>query len=215
LKKTIYLLLLSIVFISCKTKSNIITSKEVAVEKGIYEYDTKKNLAIAKKSELKAKKELEKKAIELAKQLKKKEALSKKLEKNNNSGINPVRLSIVEKAKEFIGTPYRYGGTTTNGLDCSGLTCNSYKKAEIELPRRSIDQSNEGIKIKKSKAKPGDLIFFKTSRRNVINHVGIITENNNGDISFIHASSSSGVVISSLLESYYKNAFAKIKRIIE
>ena len=68
---------------------------------------------------------------------------------------------------------------------------------------------------KAANAKPGDLIFFKTSRRDVINHVGIITENNNGEISFIHASTSSGVVISSLLESYYKNAFAKIKRIIE
>jgi murein DD-endopeptidase / murein LD-carboxypeptidase len=215
MKKLLILLITTLFFASCKTKSNIITSKEVAIKKGIYEYDAKKNLAIAKKSELKAKKELEKKELDLAKSLKKKEALAKKLEKDNNSGINSVRLSIVEKAKEFIGTPYRYGGTTTNGLDCSGLTCNSYKKAEIELPRRSIDQSKEGIKIKKSKAKPGDLIFFKTSRRNVINHVGIVTENNNGEISFIHASSSSGVVISSLLESYYKDTFAKIKRIIE
>jgi cell wall-associated NlpC family hydrolase len=214
LKKIIYFIILSIAFVSCKSKSNIITSKEVAIEKGIYEYDAKKNIAIAKKA-LKVKKEQLKKEKTLAKALKKQEDFSKEIVKKKKSEINPLRLNVVESAKEFLGTPYRYGGTTTKGLDCSGLTCTSYKNVEINLPRRSIDQSKEGIKIKKAKAKPGDLIFFKTSRRDVINHVGIITENNNGEISFIHASTSSGVVISSLLESYYKNAFAKIKRIIE
>ena len=168
-----------------------------------------------KKIALKVKKEQLKKEKTLAKALKKQEDFSKEIVKKKKSEINPLRLNVVESAKEFLGTPYRYGGTTTKGLDCSGLTCTSYKNVEINLPRRSIDQSKEGIKIKKAKAKPGDLIFFKTSRRDVINHVGIITENNNGEISFIHASTSSGVVISSLLESYYKNAFAKIKRIIE
>lgn len=214
MKKIIYFIILSIAFVSCKSKSNIITSKEVAIEKGIYEYDAKKNIAIAKKA-LKVKKEQLKKEKTLAKALKKQEDFSKEIVKKKKSEINPLRLNVVESAKEFLGTPYRYGGTTTKGLDCSGLTCTSYKNVEINLPRRSIDQSKEGIKIKKAKAKPGDLIFFKTSRRDVINHVGIITENNNGEISFIHASTSSGVVISSLLESYYKNAFAKIKRIIE
>lgn len=209
--------MLSVAFVSCKSKSNIVTSKEIALEKGIYEYNKDKSIAIAKKaSEKKAKKtqkEKEKQDAVIAKaEKKKKEALVKKEEKPE---INPQRESIVESAKDFLGTPYRYGGTTTNGFDCSGLTCTTYKKAEIELPRTSIAQSEEGRKVKKAKAKPGDLIFFKTSRRNVINHVGIVTENTEGEIKFIHASTSSGVVISSLLESYYEKAFAKIKRIIE
>lgn len=222
MKKIIYLLLFTIIFTSCKSKSNIITSKEVAIEKGIYEYDKEKSIAIAKKTaEKKAKKEererkeKERKAIASAKKKEKeleKENIARKKEK---SSVEKTRTNVVENAKDFLGTPYRYGGTSSNGFDCSGLTCTSFKKAEIELPRTSIAQSEEGRKIKKAKAKPGDLIFFKTSSRNIINHVGIVTENSDGEIKFIHASSSSGVVISSLLESYYKRAFAKIKRIIE
>lgn len=217
MKKTLLLFLLALFFVSCKSKSNIVTSKKVALEKGIYEYDKDKSIVIAKKAaEKKAKKEQKEKdkqnAIIIKAEKKKKDALVKKEEQKER---NPQRASVVESAKEFLGTPYRYGGTTTNGFDCSGLTCISYKEIEIELPRTSIAQSEEGRKIKKAKAKPGDLIFFKTSRRNVINHVGIITENTDGEIKFIHASTSSGVVISSLLESYYEKAFAKIKRIIE
>ena len=214
MKKIIYLILFTVTFISCKSKSNIVTSKEVAIEKGIYEYNKDKSILIAKKTAekkaKKAQKEKEKQDAIIAKsEKKKKEVVVKKSE------LNTKAINVVESAKGFLGTPYRYGGTSSNGLDCSGLTCTSYKEAEIELPRTSIAQSEEGRKVKKAKAKPGDLIFFKTSRKNVINHVGIVTENNDGEIKFIHASTSSGVVISSLLESYYQKAFAKIKRIIE
>ena len=216
--KNILLLLITIsFFVSCKSKSNIVTSKEVAIEKGIYEYNKDKSITIAKKaSEKKAKKELKEKekqnAINAKAEKKKKEAIVKKAEK---SGLNIQAVNVVENAKEFLGTQYRYGGTNSNGLDCSGLTYTSFKEVEITLPRTSIAQSEAGVKVKKTKAKPGDLIFFKTSRRNIINHVGIVTENSDGEIKFIHASTSSGVIISSLLESYYERAFAKIKRIIE
>lgn len=215
MKNIIYILLISTVFVSCKTKSNIITSKEVAIEKGIYDYNAKNNLALAKKTAKKEKREKEKKELEIIKALKKKEDLVKKEHKKSKTKTQTLRNSIVEKAKEYLGVPYRYGGMSTNGIDCSGLTFSSFKEAELNLPRTSISQSEEGRKVKRAKAKPGDLIFFKTSRRNIINHVGIVTENENGEIKFIHASSSSGVVISSLLESYYQKAFAKIKRIIE
>jgi cell wall-associated NlpC family hydrolase len=217
MKKLLPLLILVLLFASCKSKSNIVTSKEVAVEKGIYEYNKEKSIVIEKKAaEKKAKKEQkerEKQNAAIAKKEKqKKENLNTK---NSKSTLDIQRGNVVENAKDFLGTPYRYGGMSTNGVDCSGLTYTSYKEAEIDLPRTSIAQSEKGRKVKKAKAKPGDLIFFKTSRRNTINHVGIITENSDGEIKFIHASTSSGVVISSLLESYYKKAFAKIKRIIE
>jgi len=126
-----------------------------------------------------------------------------------------VRNKIIDSAKIYIGTPYKYGGMSLNGIDCSALIFRAFQKNNHELPRTSSAQSKLGKKIKKNKAEIGDLIFFKTSRRNVISHVGIVVENKNGSIKFIHASSSRGVTISSLdNETYFKKKFAKIKRII-
>lgn len=129
---------------------------------------------------------------------------------------NFQKAEVIETAKEYIGTPYYYGGMSKEGIDCSALILFAYSKNDVELPRTSRAQSKIGRKIKKSKAEPGDLIFFKTNRRrSVITHVGLITENHEGKIKFIHASSSQGVVESSLENSYYKKTFAKINRIIE
>ena len=129
---------------------------------------------------------------------------------------NFQKSEVIETAKEYIGTPYHYGGMTKNGIDCSALTLFAFTKNNMSLPRTSRAQSKVGRKIKKSNAEPGDLIFFKTNRRrSVITHVGLVTENHDGAIKFIHASSSRGVIESSLEESYYLRTFAKIKRIIE
>ena len=103
---------------------------------------------------------------------------------------------------------------TKNGIDCSALMLKAYDNIDFDLPRTSFAQSKIGKKIKKTKALPGDLVFFKTSRRNRVTHVGLITENNNGEIKFIHASSSKGVIESSLEENYYKKTYVKIKRIL-
>lgn len=184
MKKLIYLLILSVAFVSCKTKSNIITSKKTAKEKGIYEYD--KNFADTK---------------------------SKNKKESKYVALN--RSTVVENAKTHLGTPYRNGGMNSKGFDCSGLTYSSFKEIDINLPRNSFEQAEKGIEVKKTKAKPGDLIFFKTGKNNNINHVGIITENDNNEIKFIHSSTSKGVIISSLLEPYYDKTFEIIKRIIE
>ena len=74
--------------------------------------------------------------------------------------------------------------------------------------------SRHGKKISINKAQPGDLIFFTTNGRNVINHVGIITEVTNDEIKFIHSSTSQGVIISSTADSYYGNTFAQINRVL-
>lgn len=129
---------------------------------------------------------------------------------------NFQKAEVIETAKEYIGTPYHYGGMSKNGIDCSALTLFAFTKNDLSLPRTSRAQSKIGRKVKKSNAEPGDLIFFKTNRRSsVISHVGLVTENHEGEIKFIHASSSQGVIESSLDESYYQRTFAKIKRIIE
>jgi cell wall-associated NlpC family hydrolase len=122
---------------------------------------------------------------------------------------------IVNLAKENIGIKYRSGGTSATGMDCSGMVYATFKKKDITLPRSSGDLARHGYKISKGEARPGDLIFFKTNGRSVINHVGIVTEITDNDIKFVHASVHRGVIISSLSEAYYTKAFVQINRVID
>jgi cell wall-associated NlpC family hydrolase len=136
--------------------------------------------------------------------------------RNNKKGKSQkIKVNIVDTAKEYLGVKYKSSGTTKAGMDCSGLVYTSFLAYDIELSRISSDMAKEGREITPSKAEEGDLIFFKTNNSKTINHVGIITENNRDEIKFIHSSTSKGVIISSLNESYYAKAFEKIKRIIE
>ena len=113
-----------------------------------------------------------------------------------------------------IGVKYRLGGTNKKGMDCSGLVFSTYENYDIRLPRTSTDMSRHGKIIKLKEALPGDLIFFKTNGRSVINHVGIITEINGETITFVHASTSKGVIVSSTDDEYYSKTFAQINRVI-
>ena len=123
--------------------------------------------------------------------------------------------NIVKYAKTFTGTRYKFGGTTKKGMDCSGLVYVSFKKEKILLPRVSRDMAKKGKRIPVAKAKKGDLLFFKTNKnRNVINHVGLVTENKRGTLFFIHATSSKGVLVSSLDEKYWKRAFVEVRRVL-
>lgn len=129
-------------------------------------------------------------------------------------GVTNIFQEVVEVAKEFLGTHYHTGGTSQAGVDCSGLVYSTFIKKNIDLPRTSHGMAAKGIVITKDQAQPGDLIFFKTRGRSQINHVGIITDINDG-IKFIHASIHNGVIISSLDEEYYRKSFAQINRVIE
>lgn len=92
--------------------------------------------------------------------------------------------------------------------------CNTFSNFDIQLPRTSIEQSQYGTVINSEEAKKGDLIFFKTSRRNRINHVGMIVDTADGDIKFIHASVSEGVIISSVKEKYYSKKVTQFNRVL-
>ena len=134
-----------------------------------------------------------------------------KPDKINNSTIR----NVVKYAKTFEGTRYKFGGTTKKGMDCSGLIYTSFQKENIALPRVSRDMAKKGQRITLSKASAGDLLFFQTNKsRNVINHVGLVVESNSGELKFIHATTSRGVIISSIKERYWNNAFVEARRII-
>ena len=120
---------------------------------------------------------------------------------------------LIEKARNYIGTRYRSGGTNTSGFDCSGFTSFTFNKINFSLPHSSIDQAAVGSRIDRSQAQRGDLIFFKTTSRS-IGHVGIITEITEDDIKFIHSSTSNGVIISSVNERYYSKRFVQINRVL-
>ena len=121
-------------------------------------------------------------------------------------GISLPETSNIEFIKvivPWLGSPYKYGGNSINGTDCSGFVSSIYSSFfKIELDRTSLLIYQNARKINKSEVKEGDLVFFKTDGKKV-SHVGItITPNH-----FIHASSKKGVVVNYLNEPYYSKTF--------
>ncbi len=123
--------------------------------------------------------------------------------------------SVLSTAKTFLGTPYRYGGVTRSGIDCSSLVQQSFKPHNISLPRVSRDQARKGKFVSKSKLEKGDLVFFATNGRGKVSHVGIIVDPDGMNSSFIHASSSKGVMISNLNNSYWSKRYLHARRVIK
>jgi hypothetical protein len=119
-------------------------------------------------------------------------------------GAYEMRSRIIWNAKKYIGTRYNYGGNNASGFDCSGFVQFIYGKNGIPLPRTSIGQFEQGLKIDLAKAEPGDLVFFKIDF-NTISHVGIYLNKSE----FIHApSSGKQVSVDSLDAGYWKKRFA-------
>ena len=122
--------------------------------------------------------------------------------------------NILTEAQTYLGTPYRYGGTTRNGIDCSAFVLSVFGAAAgLTLPRVAASQSQEGEAIDKENLQKGDLIFFSHGRR--ISHVGIVESvTEEGEVKFIHAATSKGVMISSLNDSYWGPKYRFAKRVI-
>ncbi len=122
-------------------------------------------------------------------------------------------MGLYAEVSLWLGVPYRYGGLSRKGLDCSGFAYLIFQKVYgLNLPRSTADQSTMKMKqISKGSLKTGDLVFFATSKnKNRINHVGIYLK----DGSFIHASTSKGVIVSHLDEGYYNRTWKKGGRIL-
>ena len=123
--------------------------------------------------------------------------------------------NIIDYAKSFEGTRYKYGGTTKKGMDCSGLVVTAFKKEDILLPRTTADLSKRGEWIDVKEVQDGDLIFFATKKNSrKINHVGIVTDTRPGHVEFIHSTSSRGVITSKLSERYWYLAYVQARRVM-
>lgn len=136
-------------------------------------------------------------------------------EKESTFNSSNKAYNIVDYAKQFKGVRYKFGGATRDGMDCSGLVFESFRAFDVILPRISRDMAKQGDKISLRNSQEGDLLFFKTmNRRNDISHVGLVVTSENGDIEFIHSTTSLGVVISKLSEKYWNSAFVEARRIL-
>lgn len=124
-------------------------------------------------------------------------------------GSNYITRRVVGDSMQYLGVPYVFGGTTPSGFDCSGYTRYVFANAGIYLPRMADEQYGVGVPVSTSEMIAGDLVFFSTYTYGV-SHVGIYL----GDGKFIHASSSRGVMISSLYESYWSNAYIGARRVM-
>ncbi len=128
---------------------------------------------------------------------------------------NDRAMAVVQEAINYEGVRYRYGGTSSKGMDCSGLIYVSFKKENIDLPRISDEMARSGQPLQLDQVREGDLLFFKTAKgKNKINHVGLVTERRDNTIIFIHSTTSRGVIRSSMDESYWNRAFIAARRIL-
>ena len=128
---------------------------------------------------------------------------------------NKEAEAIVESAKDFLGTRYKYGGDSKRGMDCSGLVVKAFMKEDIKLPRTTSDLSKTGDWIDVKAVREGDLLFFATKKNSrKINHVGIVTKSRPGYVEFIHSTTSKGVIRSTLSERYWYLAYVQARRIM-
>ena len=115
------------------------------------------------------------------------------------------RITFINNALNYLGTPYRYGGRSAKGMDCSGLIYrNGVDVLELQMPRRSDAIAEYSKRITDEEIQPGDLLFFNTAGG--ISHVGIYI----GAGKFIHSASAgsrTGVIISNIQESYWKKTY--------
>jgi cell wall-associated NlpC family hydrolase len=129
----------------------------------------------------------------------------------SRSGDNIDGIRLVEDAAQFLGTPYKYGGSGPGGFDCSGFSSYIYSRAGISLPRTAAAQYSVGVAVAQSDLQPGDLLFYAGGGSG-IDHVGIYA----GNGQMIHSSSprSGGVIYTPLNSSYYANSYVGARRVL-
>ncbi len=128
--------------------------------------------------------------------------------KNGLSDPSSTKLILNKQFTQWQGVPYKNGGMTRKGVDCSGFVYLTYlDRFGLAIPRTTQYQSQVGTSISRSQLQAGDLVFFKTGFK--ARHVGIYLANNQ----FVHASTSKGVMVSSLDSYYWKDKYWQARRI--
>ena len=128
-----------------------------------------------------------------------------------SSSSSSAGARIVAKAKEYLGVPYVYGGTSPSGFDCSGFVYYVYRQCGYSITRTATTQNRDGRQVSRSELQPGDIVIFYNSAKTAIGHSAIYI----GNGQFIHASSSGGkVMITSLSASYYDTHFYSARRVV-
>lgn len=130
---------------------------------------------------------------------------------SSSSSSSSAGERIVSKAKEYLGVPYVYGGTSPSGFDCSGFVYYVYRQCGYSITRTATTQNRDGYQVSRSNLQPGDIIIFYNSAKTAIGHSAIYI----GNGQFIHASSSGGrVMITNLSSTYYDTHFYSARRIV-
>lgn len=134
----------------------------------------------------------------------------------HNLAMNSFVSQVMIEAETYLGVPYRYGGTTRRGIDCSAFVQSVFQLFNYELPRVSAAQAHEGHEVSKDELRAGDLVFFATHGGGKVSHVGIVHNvSDDGEVEFIHASTSQGVTVTPLNSSYWSKRYLYAKRIID
>ncbi|WP_291082213.1 MULTISPECIES: C40 family peptidase [unclassified Flavobacterium] len=223
-KNTVFLLTLLLCF--SFGHAQIITSKKEAIKKGVYEKPAdKKNssttTANTDKPKLIAYTDTKpKETVKEVKATNKPKKTTAVINETNDDDLffepldNYLGMQMVNNALAFVGVRYHGGGTTTAGMDCSGMVTAVFNIFDIKLPRSSNDMAKVGEKLDRKDVRTGDLIFFRTNGKSVINHVGMVVEVKDDEIKFVHSSTQSGVIVSSTKEPYYQRTFAQVNRVV-
>ena len=210
MKKFISILFILLFFSACKPTASVITSKKEAEKRGIYSPPQAKKTVVKREIPEKGK-------VSDSRKPNKKSRLNENNDDDyivSNEDSNYLVKQLINSASENLGASYKAGGITPDGFDCSGFIYATFKKFDIILPRSSVDMAKLGTKLNPNEIQKGDLIFFKTRGKNVINHVGMVIEVNSDEIKFIHSSTQKGVMISSTKEPYFVNTFSQANRIL-
>ncbi|KPD02541.1 bifunctional murein DD-endopeptidase/murein LD-carboxypeptidase [Moellerella wisconsensis] len=121
-----------------------------------------------------------------------------------------VKSKLMAQYANWKGVSYRLGGTNRSGIDCSAFVQRTFQEQfGMDLPRSTSEQQNIGMSVKRNNLRPGDLVLFKTGRS--MRHVGIYV----GDNQFVHASTSSGVIVSKMDNSYWSKRLYASRRVID
>lgn len=136
-------------------------------------------------------------------------AIEERIEEYGRQGGSFDNGRLYAAVDRYLGIPYRFGGDSEDGMDCSAFTRRVYREVGVELPRTARAQAGVGSSVAGESFQPGDLVFFDTSIMGAITHVGVYLDSS----TFAHASKSRGIIKSSIRERYYYKRYVKAARV--